>query len=246
MRGMALDVNDAFHAQYDHTRDDVEDVVFVVLGDDLVICEGKKHTKLAIRPPAFHASKALAHGPLAAFLALRSNDEARVRKVRDALANSGSTDALCTIPLAALEKKLIGESVDAEAMARATTPHLLRATEEATRLHLETLHAKVEEAVAGLVLEQQQAFVVVVTGDHQARDRSVAMQYFRKRLREPAGEERRVIYAEAVTDVKGALALVDTNRVDRALAKAFFDDEKRLQRDVLGDAAKKLLDAMET
>jgi hypothetical protein len=36
--------------------------------------------------------------------------------------------------------------------------------------------------------------------------------------------------------------LVGTRRLDRAIASAFFGDPKRLQRDVLGDAAKSALE----
>ena len=38
--------------------------------------------------------------------------------------------------------------------------------------------------------------------------------------------------------------MVATKRVDRDIAQAFFDDPKRLQRDVLGDAATACLDRM--
>jgi len=48
---------------------------------------------------------------------------------------------------------------------------------------------------------------------------------------------------QAVQDEDAALALVGTQRLDRALAQAFFGDARRLQRDVLGDAAHALLSA---
>jgi hypothetical protein len=46
-----------------------------------------------------------------------------------------------------------------------------------------------------------------------------------------------------VTSVDEALRLVATCHFDRELAAAFFGDPKRLQRDVLGDAAAALLGA---
>ena len=75
--------------------------------------------------------------------------------------------------------------------------------------------------------------------DHQARARSLGMQYFQKRLGEPPGAEERVSYAEGVADAEEALALVGTRRADRAIASAFFGDPHRLQRDVLGDAVRR-------
>ena len=48
-------------------------------------------------------------------------------------------------------------------------------------------------------------------------------------------------YGEGVNDVDAAFALVGTRRLDSAVAKAFFGDAKRLQRDVLGDAVFALL-----
>ncbi|HEU4535405.1 MAG TPA: hypothetical protein VFS00_14855, partial [Polyangiaceae bacterium] len=71
--------------------------------------------------------------------------------------------------------------------------------------------------------------------------RSLAMQYFQKLLGEAPGEERHVTYAEGVSDEAGALALAGTRRLDRAIAGAFFGEPRRLQRDVLGDAARERL-----
>jgi hypothetical protein len=51
-----------------------------------------------------------------------------------------------------------------------------------------------------------------------------------------------VTYAEAVTTVHDAVKLIGTHRVDEVLAGAFFGDRRRLQRDLLGDAATRILD----
>ena len=85
--------------------------------------------------------------------------------------------------------------------------------------------------------DEQDTLHVVVAGAHQARTRSLGMLYFRKRLAEPEGAERRVLYAESATTPEAARALVGTFLLDRELAEAFFGDAARLQRDVLGDAA---------
>lgn len=121
---------------------------------------------------------------------------------------------------------------------------VLRLTEDATRLQLEALHACVEEAIADLDAHARSTLEVVVIGAHQARARSYGMQYFQKRLGEADGVEHRVAYAESVETEEEAVALIGTRRLDRAIAEAFFGDPKRLQRDVLGDAAAHVLAAM--
>ncbi len=121
---------------------------------------------------------------------------------------------------------------------------IVRLTEDATRLQLEALHARVEELVAPLGEEERRSLEVVVTGVHQARARSFAMQYFQARLSEQEGVEERVTYGEGVETEADALALIGTRRLDRAIARAFFGDPRRLQRDVLGDAAASCLCSM--
>ena len=61
---------------------------------------------------------------------------------------------------------------------------------------------------------------------------------------ETAGADERVTYGENIGTEEEALALAGTRHLDKAIAQAFFGDEKRLQRDVLGDAAKRCLEQM--
>lgn len=61
---------------------------------------------------------------------------------------------------------------------------LLHLTELATRVQLTAIHAVVEKALGELDEAELRHFEVVVTGNHQARARSLGMQYFRKRLGE--------------------------------------------------------------
>lgn len=130
---------------------------------------------------------------------------------------------------------------DLDAFAGESGPRLLELTRLATQVQLTALHEVVEQALGELDERERAGLQVVVTGDHQARVRSLGMQYFRKRFGESEGAEDRVTYAEGVDDVDEALALVGTRRLDVAIAKAFFGDPKRLQHDVLGDAVHELL-----
>jgi hypothetical protein len=117
----------------------------------------------------------------------------------------------------------------------------LRLTEHATRYELAVLHSTVETALSQLTAEQRTRLEIVVAGAHQARARSLALQYFQRRMGERPDEERRVAYAEAARSAEEARDLIGTRRLDRAVARAFFGEESRLQRDVLGDAAARLL-----
>ncbi|MBC8071591.1 MAG: hypothetical protein IAG13_24915, partial [Deltaproteobacteria bacterium] len=117
--------------------------------------------------------------------------------------------------------------------------------EHATRAQLGALHEQATVLLARLPASERERVHVVVAGAHQARARSLGMQYFRRLFGEPTDAEERVTYAEAVDTVDDAVALVCMQRLDRAMARAFFGDEKRLQRDVLGDAAERLLEDLQ-
>ena len=244
--------------------------VFVVHADALFVFRDGQRREIALTPRIFHVIKSAAHAPVAIFAALHRNGNGhggtlgmpaddRIEKLREhvdaALASlDGEHEAgretvvairgVLDASLAFLDRVLGSApptSAELDAFARATGPHLLELTKLATRVQLTALHEVVETALSELDPKMRAGLQVVVTGDHQARVRSLGMQYFRKRFREPDGVEERVTYAEGVDDVDEALALVGTRRLDTAIAKAFFGDPRRLQRDVLGDAVHALL-----
>jgi hypothetical protein len=264
-------VNDAFHEAYDQARADAEHEapVFVVIEDTLVVFHRGKRRDPSITPRLFHVIKSVAHAPVALFAALQARDagaldastRARIVALREhvvaalaSLADEGeaveetdddlrvvldSTLAFAERALSDASTTMPSEAV--EAFARDTGPWLLRLTAHATRVQLAALDACVADALRELSEGERRQLHVVVTGDHQARVRSLGMQYFQKRFGEEEGTEARVAYAEGVTDADEALALVGRRRLDAAIARAFFGDAKRLQRDVLGDAVHDLL-----
>lgn len=263
--GGALDeINTTFHDAYGGLRDAVatRDPVFVFLDHALTIVWQGQQQRIAVSPQRYHELKSIAHAPVAAFALLRgardqvltpeqrSALERLSANVRDNMVARDLEPARITLDATAafLDAVLTNGRVTAhslEAFARKLGPTLLAVTDAATEVELAALHEAVEGALALLPQDRHAALQVVVVGEHQARERSLPMQYFRKRLREAAGAEDRVAYAEGVQSVQEALQLVGTRRLDRIVAVAFFGDAKRLQRDVLGDAAKARLDAME-
>jgi hypothetical protein len=264
--GSPLDgVNDGFHAAYDAAREaaKLDAPVFVVHADQLFVFRRGTRRVISLTPRMFHVIKSGAHAPVALYAALHrpGTPDSRLEELRaqvvaslDALdgerdAGTETREALRGVldsTLRFLDRVLTPQgrapsSADLDAFARAVGPSLLHLTTLATRVQLAALHAVVEQALGELAVDERADLQVVVTGDHQARVRSLGMQYFRRRLREPEGVEERVTYGEAVTDPDDALALVGRRRLDRAIALAFFGDAKRLQRDVLGDAVREQL-----
>ncbi|CAN5913219.1 hypothetical protein BH11MYX4_BH11MYX4_32630 [soil metagenome] len=262
--GKHLDaVNDAFHEAYDSARDSAElsAPVMIVLADKLVVVNRRLQQEWDVRPELFHVIKSAAHGPVALFARLvRLEDahpaaaaEASLLALRDHLAaamadvHGSDPEAVDAIRAVLADTLAFLETSDFSARARgaftaAMGPQLLALTFHATRLQLRALDERVAEALATLIPEEQRRLQIVVTGDHQARERSLAMQYFEKRLG-AENAEGRLAYGESITDVEEALALVGRRRLDATIARAFFGDAKRLQRDVLGDAAHALLAA---
>jgi hypothetical protein len=254
-------INDSFHATYDQARSAAkqEGPVFVVLADELIVFDSQRRQAFSFAPPAFHVIKSVAHAPVALYaMFARSTSrtelaEAR-RRVVTALEGTALSTAETSHARADMELILracrdfidgtIGEGASPQrldAFAASTGAALLRLAHDATRLQLQALHDHTERALHALSASQREQLHVVIAGDHQARVRSLAMQYFRKRFAEPAGAETRVTYAEGVNDERAALDLVGTQRLDRSIARAFFGEETRLQRDILGDAAEALL-----
>lgn len=243
------DVNDAFHRHYDEARrgSETQLPVLVVLADELIRFRGDEQRTFPITPREFHAIKSVAHLPLAVCGVLyTSGDRAALEALRAqgqaARGTAKDMDAIIAETDRFLAAVLSGAAADVDGFAAALGPRLLELTDRATGLQLDALDRAANDAVEGFTDEEHMGFAVVVTGDHQARARSLAMQYFRKRLGEESGAEKRVLYGEAISDAREARALVGKNRLDRRLARAFFGDEHRLQRDILGDAAAARLD----
>lgn len=256
------EVNAAFHTAYGELREVMatHEPVFVLLDHALTFVWQGQQQRIGVSPQRYHELKSMAHAPVAAFALLcgacgrpLSAEEARAleRLAAHVAAQAPPADVhaarvtladTCAFLERVLEDGRV-EIVALERFARDMGPLLLQLTDQATAVELEALHEAVESALTWLPRDQHAHLQIVVVGEHQARERSLPMQYFRKRLGEAAGAEDRVAYAEGVATVQEALALVGTRRLDRLVATAFFGDAKRLQRDVLGDAAKARLDA---
>jgi hypothetical protein len=264
-------VNDDFHDSYDTVRSSAVEAapVLIFIDDTLVVYQRGERRSLLVTPRLYHAIKSASHAPIALYAILyplgdKLLDDATVRRLgalrehTEASLGALSSDIssaeilaelrpLLTATLSFLDRMVQNGRAASAALtefARSCGPSLLHLIDQATGVQLDALHACVEEVLAQMTPAEKDTLQVVVAGPHQARERSVAMQYFRKRLHEPDHFEERVAYAENAADEQAALTLVGTRRFDRALAGAFFGDERRMQRDLLGDAAASRLGAI--
>jgi hypothetical protein len=260
-------INEDFHAKYGQAtaHAQYEFPVFVLLAESLVVFHARQRQAFSFSPRAFHVIKSIAHAPVALFVAFQGASapkpaelEEMRRRIVTALALPLDDEPLSptvrndlTFVLhscvdcidAALRGGMDRTPLDA-LTARVGEP-LQRLLHEATSLQLHALHEHIERALEVLSPSERRALHVVVTGDHQARIRSFAMQYFKKRMSTSPHADTRLSYAEGVSDEQAALALVGIQQLDRKLARAFFGEEARLQRDLLGDAAEDLLRSFE-
>jgi hypothetical protein len=257
--------NEVFHEAYSGARDGVRHQVpiLVVLPNELALHHQDQRQVVGYSRPSFAQAKSVAH--IAVALYALTCEESSLERSRDGVARllehiAASLDVpacsrrepidqeietllqRCLQFAKAARDQISSDSLRAE-FASDAGPRVLRITELATCEQIAGLHEAVEAILSGLSADDQGQVQVVVVGDHQARTRSLGMQYFKRRFHEP-GTDQRIAYGENITDEEAAISLVATRRLDKRIAQAFFGDEDRLQRDVLGDAAKRCLDQM--
>jgi hypothetical protein len=266
--------NQVFHAAYGHARTSsgVEAPLLVASLNELALHGVGERRAFPVSHPPFDTAKVVAHIAVALYTMTREIDggelpveivlrleslrahiplllsELKADQAGDGQALRDELVPLLELAAAYTERALSERQAPApgrDDFARECGPRILRATELATEGQLGALDRSFCQVMEQLSPEQRRQLQVVVVGDHQARSRSLGMQYFRRRLGEPEGVEERVTYGENVESEEEAIALVGTRRLDRSIAGAFFGDEKRLQRDILGDAATRVLDRMQ-
>ena len=263
-RRQALEAgNELFHDSYGRARDGIKDQVpvLVLTPTELALHRGDQRRGIPYSCPAFARAKSAAHIAVALFALTRPDTTPEQRR-------AGVTRLLAHLAAAVAEKHadpgMLDREIEAllercqrfaeavngqdwsaplrEQFASDAGTRILHITELATREQIAGLHRAVETAFSQLSASEQRELQVVVVGDHQARSSSLGMQYFKRRLQEPPGTDQRVTYGENIESEEEAISLVATRRFDKQIARAFFGDENRLQRDVLGDAAKHCLD----
>lgn len=139
------------------------------------------------------------------------------------------------------------------AYTRAQAPDTLRNAEDAARDQIETMHATVEAWKQQMTPEELARLRAVVAVSHTARPGNVAVQYFSVTLgetwegrfdQEDLQPGKRVLASETSFDEAAAFSLLATHVLDTSVGTRFFGEEIRLERDVLADAAERILARM--
>ncbi len=228
-----------------------------------------KRTEVKTRPATYAALKNIAHIPLALYTALggpeppaeltadrrkeleRYREQVRrVKRALDGLALDKATLArqqqIVAASLQFLDGVLEAGKVDAAALAkfaRGTGDLLLANAAAAAAAQLEALHKQVTTWKADMTDAEWKRLRVLILGSALPRQGNVNTQYF-ARLLGQSGEGGRLLYAEGIFDEARALNLLATAVLDGHIGRAFFGDERRMHRDLLGDGAEAHLKKM--
>ena len=180
---------------------------------------------------------------------------AQIRDVHAVANSASSTPTITTLPKAAAEllcrartliDRVLEEGVvDFERLhenIRALASHALETAQLAVCIELEQLHALLARWRNDLGEARWAGLYVVICGAHQPRYREATCQYFGQLLHQPEGygaeREDRLVYGEGVCDVNAALDLLARHIVDQRASNLLFGDRRRLQEDLLADAAR--------
>ncbi|WP_244224819.1 hypothetical protein, partial [Corallococcus sicarius] len=158
--------------------------------------------------------------------------------------------------LALVDRVLAANRVADEELAafiHAQVPDLLKNAEDAARDQIETMHASVEAWRQQMFPAEREQLRAVVAASHMSRPGNVATQYFSVTLgdtwegrfhEEEHSPGKRVLSSEATFDESAAFALLATHVLDARTSSGIFGEETRMARDLLADAAERILAEM--
>lgn len=241
-------------------------VIVIAFDDATLLREGHEPATATFTPPLYHRYKEIAHVPFGVHVTLapyadRPTDTAWRAPLRRLLEHVVAAEAVLGgvgIPEGRLarERQVVAQSiaymravlaagrVDADMLrgfSRRMAPLVLAGADDAAALQIDGLHAVVTRWRAALSAAEWARLHVLVLGPKAPREANLAMQYFERVLgRREAG--RRLIYSEGLFARDAALTQLGGLVMDRAVARDFFAEEMRMDRDLLSDGARKRLD----
>ena len=142
-----------------------------------------------------------------------------------------------------MQKALAQESYTMEELtsaARDVAPYLLASATDAAKFQIDRMDGIVKQWRAEFSPEEWSRLRVMVLGPRMPRNGYVQLAYFRFLM----GEEalgKTLIYGENIFDQKGAIGLLSTILQDRAIGEIAFNDEMRMDRDMMADGAEAYL-----
>lgn len=243
--------------------------VIVALHDDLLLVANGGQQQVRVIPEHYHQLKAVAHSAFGMQLWLMAHRskvlDATLQAQLQATAQvlSDAFDALDSLPaderttptlllrtsLEYTDRVLAAGVVEvslAQQYAAWIAPRVLEMARSAVRGEIDGLHETVSRWHRELGDASWQNLYVALCGNHQPRYRQAATQYFDRLLGEHPGigaeSEDRIVFAEGVGELDGALDLLARHIIDQQASTMIFGYRSRLQKDMLADAALEYLD----
>lgn len=235
--------------------------VILRLGDQVTLIHRGVRTSESVISEDYRRWKALSHVPVALHLwlselsdrALTPEEERSLSTLaRDLRERSrkGTPDERALLDAAAsfAESGVCNRHVDdAELLAfgKRIEPAIRELIDRATRDELIALDRIVRSWTSEFGPEEWSSLHVLVCANHQARYKETTTLYFRRLLGEPSGEgaerEEHVLYVEGALTDDEAIDLLAVHHLDRVLGTTFLGDPRAMQRNLLGDAAERIV-----
>lgn len=236
----------------------------VLIGDYLsLLNDGGERTERII-PDRYHHLKSLSHiafGLQLCFMANRveklsyttsvelNKKLATIESARSALGELPADERVSPMTILDRSQDLITQvlahgavsDIELQEYASSIAPLVLENAAFAVHLELDRLHAVISDWRLQIGDSDWQRVYVVICDNHQLRYRHAAIQYFDRLLYEQEGIgaeiEDRIVFGERILDIDGALDLLARHLIDQKASLMIFGDKRRLQKDMLADAA---------
>ncbi|MEJ2256667.1 MAG: hypothetical protein P8X98_06610 [Woeseiaceae bacterium] len=260
------ELQDAFSTAYRRRKEGT--IQELRRGDPPVIVRLSEEAMLLIGPAGperfdldtadYNILKQLSHiAPLVAMLATDESetcaDRALIDEALESLHDSG-VDGVAAVIVDGTRELL--RKIDTEKQKRAehvaryrecVRPALEQIARNAATAELDVLARAMRQVEARIGKDGLERAFLVICGGHQARRGEMTKQFFRHwlaaRLEDSRPDPHRILYAEHRGSIDEVLDLVATRIVDEVIADFLFDDPTQLDEDIMGEAARELLES---
>jgi hypothetical protein len=207
----------------------------------ITLIDGADREELELAPPAYHELKTIAHLALGlhSLWFEQTPPKEKLAELRAAAVSAPQPEPRDRQrQIVQLSLETIDGSLPEKEYERRVAPLLLANALDAARMEIKALDAATKRA-RGKLGTRFEALHVIVVGAHMAREGEISLQYFVKLFGEPEG--LRIVFAEGLWDESSELQLLGTHLLDASVGEGFFNDPRRMHRDLLSDAAAQLL-----
>jgi len=218
--------------------------VLIVGPAQITFMQSAQRLQFELAPPAYHQLKTIAHLPLGLHSLFFQQAPPRekllqLRAAAEAVSlpePRARQERIVKLSVGLIDDALAGHA-DLPRYEREVAPLLLENALDAARMEIADLDAAVAEVRKQTELTKLH---VIIVGAHMAREGEISQHYFEKLFGEREG--LRIVFAEGLWDEPSELSLLGTHLIDSSVGEGFFADPRRMHRDLLSDAATKLLD----